>query len=87
MDYTHPEEIFEEMRRLTPSYAGMTYRRIDRLACSGPVPRRITRGMHLHQGVFPRGKGLLQGIEHEEPAELTNESPGASNHWSQADPL
>ena len=74
MDYTHPEEIFGEMRRLTPSYAGMTYRRIDRAGLQWPCPTEDHPGTkYLHQGVFPRGKGLLQGIEHEEPAELTNE--------------
>jgi len=74
MNYDSPEHIFEEVRNLTPAYAGMTY---DRLAIAGlqwPCPDIYHPGTpYLHEGTFPRGRGLLQGIEYEAPAELTSE--------------
>lgn len=74
MSYESPEDIFDEVRDLTPSYAGITY---DRLAVAGlqwPCPDVNHPGTpYLHECTFPRGKGLLQGIEYEAPAELTNE--------------
>lgn len=74
MDYQNAEEIFDEMRSLTPSYAGITYPRIDEVGIQWPCPTEEHPGSKfLHQGTFPRGKGLMQGIEYEPPAELTNE--------------
>src|SRR5690606_35519103 len=74
MEYSSSEEIFNEMRRLTPSYAGITYARIDKVGIQWPCPTEDHPGTKfLHEGRFPRGKGLLQGIEYEAPAELTNE--------------
>jgi len=74
MEYSNSEEIFNEMRSLTPSYAGITYARIDKVGIQWPCPTEDHPGTKfLHEGRFPRGKGLLQGIEYEAPAELTNE--------------
>lgn len=74
MSYDTPEAIFDEVREMTPSYGGMTY---DRLAVAGlqwPCPDINHPGTpYLHECTFPRGKGLLQGIEYEAPAELTSE--------------
>jgi predicted molibdopterin-dependent oxidoreductase YjgC len=42
MDYANPEAIFEEIRQVTPSYAGITYATWrPRAACNGPAPPRI----------------------------------------------
>lgn len=74
MSYRNAEEIFEEIRSLTPSYAGITYERIDKVGLQWPCPTTDHAGTKfLHAGTFPRGKGLMQGIEYEAPAELTNE--------------
>jgi formate dehydrogenase major subunit len=74
MDYRSPEHIFEEVRSLTPAYAGMTYGRVDTCGLQWPCPDIDHPGTpYLHQGTFPRGRGRLQGIEYEAPAELTNE--------------
>jgi formate dehydrogenase alpha subunit len=74
MDYCCSEQIFNEMRSLTPSYAGITYARIDQVGIQWPCPTEDHPGTKfLHVGKFPRGKGLMQGIEYEPPAELTNE--------------
>ncbi|KPU43375.1 formate dehydrogenase H [Oxobacter pfennigii] len=74
MDYKDAEEIFEEIRRLTPSYSGITYKRIEKIGLQWPCPTVEHPGTkYLHKGVFPRGKGLMQGIEYKAPAELTNQ--------------
>jgi predicted molibdopterin-dependent oxidoreductase YjgC len=74
MKYRGAEDIFEEIRSLTPIYAGVTYERIDRVGLQWPCPGIDHPGTKfLHVGTFPRGKGLMQGIEYEPPAELTNE--------------
>jgi formate dehydrogenase alpha subunit len=75
MDFSSPEEVFEEIRRVTPQYAGITYDRIDREGgLQWPCPDEAHPGTkYLHKGTFTRGKGLLQGIPYEAPAELTDE--------------
>jgi formate dehydrogenase major subunit len=59
MHYRHPSEIMEEIARLTPTFAGITYEKIDRLGsiqwpCNDAAPEG-TPTMHVHQ--FVRGKG------------------------------
>jgi formate dehydrogenase alpha subunit len=74
MHYESPEEIFEEIRRVVPQYAGITYCRIEEAGLQWPCPDEDHPGtQYLHEGRFTRGKGLLQGIPYEEPAELTDD--------------
>ena len=59
MSYRHPSEIMEEIARLTPTFAGVTYEKLDRLGsiqwpCNDAAPEG-TPTMHVHQ--FVRGKG------------------------------
>jgi formate dehydrogenase major subunit len=59
MPYRHPAEIMEEIARLTPTFAGVTYEKLDRLGsvqwpCNDAAPEG-TPTMHVHQ--FVRGKG------------------------------
>lgn len=74
MSYSCAEDIFEEIRKYTPIYAGITYERIDKVGLQWPCTDKEHLGtMCLHKDSFPRGKGLLQGIEYQAPAELTND--------------
>jgi formate dehydrogenase major subunit len=74
MHYDSAEEIFNEMRTLVPSYAGITYERIDKTGLQWPCPDTDHPGTQfLHANGFTRGKGLLQGIEYEAPAELCSD--------------
>jgi formate dehydrogenase alpha subunit len=71
MSYNSAEEIFNEMASLTPSYAGMSYERIDAQGLQWPCPTADHPGTKfLHGASFTRGKGLFQGIDHVPPAEL-----------------
>ena len=73
-DYRNAEEIFEEIRATTPSYRGISYKRIDKAGLQWPCPTEDHPGTkYLHKGVFPRGKGLMVPVEYEAPAELVNE--------------
>jgi len=60
MHYAHPEEIMREIAALTPSFAGVSYERIDRLGsvqwpCNDDTADEGTPIMHV--GRFVRGKG------------------------------
>ncbi len=60
MNYTHPEAIMREIAALTPSFAGVSYEKIERLGsvqwpCNAETEEAGTSLMH-RQG-FVRGKG------------------------------
>ena len=72
--YKDAEEIFNELRTVTPSYAGITYDRIEDEGIQWPCPNEEHPGtVFLHGGKFARGKGLFVGIEYEESKELPDE--------------
>ena len=74
MPYDSPEQIFAEMASLTPSYAGISYARLEGDGLQWPCPAPDHPGTKfLHAGQFPRGKGLLQGIDYQPPAEMTDD--------------
>ncbi len=71
MEYKNAEEIFEEIRQVTPSYAGMTYERLERAGLQWPCPTTDHPGTtYLHKDRFTRGKGLFFAVEHQDPAEM-----------------
>jgi len=59
MDYSHPREIMEEIARLTPTFAGVTYEKLDREgSIQWPCNERAPQGTPtMHVGEFVRGKG------------------------------
>ena len=61
MNYTHPEQIMEEIAALTPTFAGVSYEKIDRLgSVQWPCNDDDRRGRHrpiMHVDHFVRGKG------------------------------
>ncbi len=73
-DYASPSEIFDEMASLTPSYAGISYERLERGGLQWPCPTKYHPGTpYLHKGRFTRGKGKFAAIEFAPSAELPNE--------------
>ncbi len=70
MQYLSAQQIFEEITSVTPSYAGITYRRIDKEGLQWPCPTTDHRGTKfLHKDRFSRGRGLFHAIEFIPPAE------------------
>ncbi len=69
-DYSCAEDIFEEIRKVTPSYAGITYERVEKELIQWPCPTEDHPGtQYLHKDKFSRGLGLMSGIEYTPPAE------------------
>jgi formate dehydrogenase alpha subunit len=70
MTYRSAEEIMDEIRRVTPSYAGITYPRIEAVGLHWPCPNPEHPGTPvLHKEQFTRGRGLFHAIEWLPPAE------------------
>jgi len=70
-EFASPEEVFEEMRKVTPSYAGMTYERLGTQGLQWPCPSEEHPGTPvLHTESFPIGKGRFTPCEYREPAEM-----------------
>ena len=74
MNYSHPSEIMDEIARLTPTFTGVSYARIDELEsiqwpCNAEHPEG-TPTMHI--GEFVRGKGKFLVTEYVPTAEKVN---------------
>ncbi len=75
MDYASPEEIMKEIAKLTPSYRGISYERLQGDGLQWPCPNPEHPGTKfLHQGRFTRGKGFFTPIEYKPPAEVVDEN-------------
>ncbi|MGY4175557.1 formate dehydrogenase major subunit [Bradyrhizobium sp. USDA 4518] len=59
MNYTHPSEIMDEIAALTPTFAGVSYARLDELgSVQWPCNEKAPEGTPvMHIGGFVRGKG------------------------------
>ncbi|NMD40377.1 MAG: molybdopterin-dependent oxidoreductase, partial [Deltaproteobacteria bacterium] len=69
--YDSAQAVFEEVARVTASYAGITYDRIEWKGLQWPCPTPGHPGTPiLHGAAFTRGKGLFTVCEHIPPAEL-----------------
>lgn len=69
-DYSSPEDIFNEIRSVTPSYAGITYERLEKGGIQWPCPDEKHPGTPiLHVGKFNRGLGKFTPVEFRLPAE------------------
>ncbi len=59
MHYAHPAEIMDEIARLTPTFTGVSYEKLDRLgSVQWPCNDKAPEGTPvMHVGHFVRGKG------------------------------
>ena len=70
MQYPNAEAIFEEIRRVTPSYAGITYERIEEKGLQWPCPGEDHPGTpYLHKNRFTRGLGKFHVVPYKGPQE------------------
>jgi len=71
MKYDSAKQIMDEVNTLAPSYAGITYDRIEKTGLQWPCPTKDHPGTRfLHKDRFSRGLGLFAAIEFVPPAEL-----------------
>jgi formate dehydrogenase major subunit len=74
MDYSHPSEIMDEIAKLTPTFTGVSYKRLDELGsiqwpCNEAHPAG-TPTMHIDE--FVRGKGKFLVTEYVPTREKVN---------------
>jgi len=70
-DFEGPSQIMEEISRLTPSYGGISFERLEDGGIQWPCPTKDHPGTPiLHTEKFTRGKGKLIPLEYKPPAEL-----------------
>jgi formate dehydrogenase major subunit len=74
MRYAHPSEIMEEIARLTPTFSGVTYEKLDRLGslqwpCNDAAPEGTPT---MHVDAFVRGKGRFMITEYQATDERSN---------------
>ena len=74
-EYSSPAEVMAEIAALTPSYAGVSYERLERgETFQWPVKDAAHPGTPvLHVGQFSRGLGKFAPIEHIPPAEMPDD--------------
>ena len=69
-DYAGPEAVYDEMRALAPSYAGISYARLEQGGIPWPCPDESHPGTPiLHVGKCNRGPGLFCAVDFKPPAE------------------
>ncbi len=72
-DYSHPEEIMEEISKVTPIYGGISYKRIEKKGLQWPCRNDDDPGtavLHIKKFSRPNGKGKFIAVDFSEPPEL-----------------
>ncbi|MFC6904323.1 formate dehydrogenase subunit alpha [Halalkalicoccus tibetensis] len=75
-DFEDPEEVFEELREVCPSYHGMTYEALGEEGIQWPCYEEGDAGdQYLYEESFDTENGLghIEGVNHTPPAETPDE--------------
>jgi formate dehydrogenase major subunit len=74
MHYSNPSEIMDEIARLTPTFAGISYEKLDRMgSVQWPCNDQMPEGTPvMHVGQFVRGKGKFVITEYVPTDEKTS---------------
>ena len=73
-DFQDPSQIMDEMARLTPSYGGISFERLENGGIPWPCPDNKHPGTPiLHTEKFTRGKGKFIPLEYRPSAELPDD--------------
>jgi formate dehydrogenase major subunit len=75
MTYAHPSEIMDEIAKLTPMFAGVSYDRLESQAgLQWPVPTATHAGTALMHGeTFPKGRARFVAVDYLPPGEQASE--------------
>ena len=72
--FKYPSQIMDEIARLTPSYGGISYQRLEAGGLQWPCPTKEHPGTPiLHTRKFTRGKGKFIPLEYKPPLELPDD--------------
>jgi len=74
-DFGSPEEIMEQIRRVTPTYGGITYERIDGGGLLWPCPDTEHPGtpyLYAEKFTTPTGRAKFSPVSYIPPAEVTS---------------
>jgi formate dehydrogenase alpha subunit len=75
MEYTDTEAVFNEIARVTPSYAGISYQRLETEELIWPCPAPDHPGTPvLHASKFTRGLGKFHTVEFMPPVEVPDKN-------------
>lgn len=70
-DFENPSQVMGEISRLTPSYGGVNYERLEECGLQWPCPTKDHPGTPiLHVGRFVCGLGKFTPLQYKPPAEL-----------------
>ena len=73
-DFKRPAQVMDEISRVTPSYGGISYRRLEKCGLQWPCPTKDHPGTPiLHVDRFVRGLGRFTPLEYKPPAESPDE--------------
>jgi formate dehydrogenase alpha subunit len=73
-DFENPSQIMDEIARLTPSYGGVSFARLEDGGLQWPCPTEEHPGTPiLHSQLFTRGKGQFVPLEYKPSKELPDE--------------
>ncbi|MBI4296756.1 MAG: formate dehydrogenase subunit alpha [Chloroflexi bacterium] len=73
-DFTDAAQIMDEIARVTPSYGGISFRRLEKESLQWPCPTPEHPGTPiLHTQQFTRGKGKFIALAYRPPAELPDD--------------
>jgi len=74
MSYEDSRAIMEEISKVTPSYAGINFDRIEQVGIHWPCPTPDHPGTPiLHTQAFPIGRGIFHAIDYIPPAEQVDD--------------
>jgi predicted molibdopterin-dependent oxidoreductase YjgC len=70
-DFEHPSQILDEIALVTPSYGGISFKRLETESLQWPCPTEEHPGTAiLHTTLFSRGKGHFVPLAYRPPAEM-----------------
>ena len=70
-EYESAKDVFNELCRVSPIYAGLDWDRIENSEYQWPVPDKDHPGTPiLHEGEFKNGRGIFSIISYRDPAEV-----------------
>ncbi len=75
MNYSSPEAVWEEIRKVSPNFAGISYYRLESGGIQWPCPKADHPGTKfMYDKKFPNGKALFSSVETKPPLEKTDKN-------------